>query len=105
MLHDDNAKDCEFVLYESATYQNPIDGMYSFFPCKPLDEIGFPRPAATYVNISHKLNANFKVLASDEDIGECLRVWESLRRDVLENGLCLGVRAEEPGERERPAGI
>ena len=105
LLHDDNAEDCEFVLYESATYQNPIDGMYSFFPCKLKDEIGFPRPAATAPCINHKMWTGIRTLVSNEDAKGCFNVWESLRRDVLENGLYLGVRAEEPGERERPAGI
>ena len=105
LLHDDNAEDCEFVLYESATYQNRVDGMYSFFPCKLKDEIGFPRPAATAPCINHKMWTGIRTLVSNEDAKGCFNVWESLRRDVLENGLYLGVRAEEPGERERPAGI
>ncbi|MCD7952865.1 MAG: hypothetical protein LUG14_08100 [Synergistaceae bacterium] len=98
LLNDGNAEGGEYVLYESATDQNPIDGMYSFFPCKPLDDIGFPRPAATASCINHKMWTGIRTLVSNENVKGCLNVWKSLRRDVLEKGLCLGVRAKEPGE-------
>lgn len=97
LLHDDAAADCEYVLYKSATYQEgEHNKMYSFFPCKPLDDKGFPRPKAKDKRISHKMFTGIHFI--HQGSGLAFDFWKSLQQDVLESGLCLGVSVEEPAE-------
>lgn len=89
----------EFVLYKAATYdQKTGNGMYSFFPCKIFDKNGgFPRPKATSQWISHGMSMNYKRHVMDGK--QAKDFWESLRKDVLDSGLYLGVKVEEPNQK------
>lgn len=88
----------EYTLYKSATYQNPINNMYSFFPCKPLDDRGFPRPIITDSHISERLGQGVSFLSTIKTDKNYSDFWKFLRRDVFKNGLCVGTMAEEPTE-------
>ena len=89
--------DGELRLYWGATPDNPVDGMYSFFPARPADDgPGFARPAIQLdsdhftetLRQSHRREpASLKTLDS---------LWRSLVEQVQDEGLVLGVHAAPP---------
>ncbi len=95
----------EFRLYRGATFDSPLDGMFSFFPCMPAgDRVGFPRPAVIlpdrYFNAKNSLAA--KGCAQDappHDPSEIRRMWQSLLDRVRGAGLVPGIAARMPPER------
>ena len=92
------ANDCEFTIYKCANYYEPINGMYSFFPCKKFKENeGFERITVKYNKIINpKLGINVKI--TDTDLNYNYDIWGSIKNQVLNNeqGLSLGIYAEEP---------
>ncbi len=95
-------------LYWGATPDNPVHGMFSFFPAVPADrESSFARPV---IELSDKLSAEYfnpgswqapKGLTQDGTLSLCeLRsLWDSLVAQVREKELVLGTRAEMPERR------
>ncbi|MFZ2338813.1 MAG: hypothetical protein WAW07_03700 [Bacteroidales bacterium] len=79
----------KLTLYKGATYNNPVKGMYSFFPC--LVDACFERPEIIGIDISSKLNTSRKYL--NVPPGEA---WREVVRQVFNKKLLLGVYAEEP---------
>lgn len=85
-------------LYSSATPEDPVHGMFSFFPCLPYPETttGFPRPEIRLpglVDPKSWRSARFTSLRSFEEARE---VWEQVVEQVRVQGLLLGVYAETP---------
>ncbi|MCY4615302.1 MAG: hypothetical protein OXC71_02790 [Chloroflexi bacterium] len=96
-----NGDDASLRLYRGATLDDPVDGMFSFFPAMPAGrDAGFERPSvevdARY--FTQTLAQNHKRscgLGSD-----VLRsLWEQLATQVCEAGLVLGTHAEQPEQR------
>ncbi len=92
-------------LYRGATYEAPLEGMFSFFPSTPPAERGFPRPAVTlpaqYFTDGLQQGAKGHALGSPcLDISEVKDLWQSVRDQVERNGLELGVAAKVPPRRE-----
>lgn len=85
-----------FRLYLGATFNNPVNGTFSFFPCLPyLPNInrGFTRPAIQVSNINHNLSQNFKILNSDRGHQQ---LWQQVREQVEQANLKLGIYTELP---------
>ena len=81
-----------YVLYIGATINNPVNGMFSFFPCSTFDR--HPRGFARPTTLKHHepcyqtrgINGNFHETPK--------QLWNQAVEDVLKAGLCLGVRAD-----------
>ena len=89
-------------LYVGATPDDPVDGMFSFFPASPArDDAGFPRPLidlpAEYFNPrSFRGPSGFR---RPRTPGELRDLWINLVRQVRDAGLVLGTYAELPERR------
>jgi hypothetical protein len=87
-----------FRLYLGATLEDPVDGMFSFFPSVTGDRIGqgFARPAIRMPEvISPKMTQN-KRLNPRQGIDEITPLWNEVVRQVAEQGLALGIHADLP---------
>ena len=90
--------DSEFCLYSGASLESPVDGMFSFFPCRPCGDGVIPRferPALRsdwFLNPA-KLQGRTMSDASSIEVSEA---WRSIVSQVQEAGLSLGVQAVEP---------
>ena len=92
----------QFTLYKGANYKNPINGTFSYTPCKLCDGdiVGFPK-ARLY---SDRLNKLFdKQIIQDnlnsspkytiiEDPNDCKIIWDEIRNQIEEQGFLLGVK-------------
>jgi hypothetical protein len=88
-------------LYSGATINNPMNGMYSFFPCQPAQNCpkGFARPVIAIPNVitdslkqGGRLNRGIEKRRANE-------LWNDVRKQVESADLWLGVRAEMPERR------
>ena len=91
-----------FRLYRGATPDDPVDGMFSFFPASPArDASGFPRPLihlpSEYFNPASWRGPNG--LRRHRTLDELRGVWEQLLAQVHEVGLVPGTHAELPERR------
>ncbi len=102
---NENNNGREFKLYKAETYDDSVDGMYSFFPCKPyVSRQGFKRiPLNHDKYINSHLTQRIQSSSGKETpwiVGdvEAYSFWNRMRTQVLQNeqGLCLGVWAKEP---------
>lgn len=99
---DFNNGDWRFRLYRGATVDAPLNGMFSFFPCVAAGtEVGFPRPAITlpkeYFTPGLALGAKgHRMRARAVPADEIQDLWESVRDQVLYQGLMLGTYAAMP---------
>jgi hypothetical protein len=96
-------------LYIGATHENPVNDMYSFFPCMPPGgDRGFARPemvrssVLTEGHFNPRLRQGMKghsrtsdALSSETVVG----LWKDIRDQVLASGCQLGVWAEMPNRR------
>ena len=87
----------DHICYKGATVSTPINGMFSFVPCKPCSsgDIGFPRVILTNSDmtiISDNLNAAPKF--SDETNINPTSCWKQICNIVKQQGLKLGVNFE-----------
>ena len=85
-----------FHLYTGAKFDNPVNDMFSFFPCLPYKQnsnIGFIRPAIQVSDISPNLNQNFKILNSKQGHQQ---LWQQVRRQVEQAGLKIGIHSKLP---------
>ena len=99
----DNDEEAQLRLYSGATPDDPVDGMYSFFPATPAGgSSGFPRPLielpSEYFN-PRSWQAP-KGLRRDRSPEERHGLWDSLVRQVYAAGLVLGTHAASPARRE-----
>ena len=91
-------------LYRGATPDDPVDGMFGFFPAISAEgESGFPRPVVSlddeYFN---SCNGQAPKGAQCNLCPDTLRgLWDSLIAQVRKAGLVIGTRADMP---ERRAG-
>jgi hypothetical protein len=95
----------EFRLYRGATFDSPVNNMFSFFPCMAAGgRVGFPRPTVRlpdrYFTATNRQAA--KGCAPDaqpHDPFEVEQLWQSLLDQVRRAGLCPGIAASMPPER------
>ena len=97
-------RDKSHRLYFGATFESPIEGMFSFFPCLPYKEHprGFARPIIRIPGvISGAMCQGFKknVQASASEVGA---LWEDVRRQIMDQGLRLGIEAALPESAPSP---
>lgn len=86
-------------LYFGATYDNPVDNMYSFTPSKKWEnnEMGFPRVRLKQDDfdfISNNLNAAPKY--TEKSFDDIKLFWAKLREMTREQGYLEGVRFDCP---------
>lgn len=80
-------------LYKGATFQNPVDGMYSFSPAKVWanQDIGFPRISLSNMDyITNNLNAAPKV--TNASTIEVVNFWNQIREITKKCGCVEGVK-------------
>lgn len=88
-----------FTLYRGATFEDPVNGMYSFVPAMPVAN-PYPRFARPPVRLPGLINTastrgprgSARPLAASA----VREAWESTRRQVLDAGLVLAVHLETP---------
>jgi len=88
-------------LYFGAGYNNPVQGMYSFFPCQRYDanSRGFVRPR---ISVPGRITDNLPQgkKCSEQPNPEMMKLlWEKVAEQVKEQGLALGVYAAMPERR------
>ena len=87
-----------FRLYFGATWEEPVDGMFSFFPCLPLANAlnGFGRPEIAIAgSIADNLTQGQK-FTDLMNTAQAKRLWDEVVRQVRAAGLSLGVHAPLP---------
>ena len=100
----DNGKAQEFRLYQGAIPDDPVDGMFSFFPAIPDDgDSCFPRPDVTLDNDFFTASNTQAPKGAGRNLSpDTIRsLWCSLVTQVRKAGLVLGTRAEMPERRAR----
>ncbi len=89
--------DRSYRLYFGATYENQVDGMFSFFPCLPYSQgmKGFERPTIRLEGVitDHLQQGKKFTYHSTTDTAI---LWEQVRQQVIESGLLPGVQAALP---------
>lgn len=91
-------------LYIGATHNNPVEEMYSFFPCMPAgDTFGFARPSielpSDYFSTRLRQGARGQGLNSPSiSVEKMQELWTSIVEQVLAQGLRLGVASDPPNE-------
>ena len=105
MYWDRNVKaETDFSLYSGASFASRFNGSYSFFPCQRTDASGsrFARPTLDLKGIvNHALIIGQRRTALP--LAQIQEVWESVRSQVLDAGLLLGVSADEPKQSTVPS--
>ncbi len=99
----------ERTLYVGATYEEPFDGMFSFFPCQPKpDDVsaGFPRPAIHLPEIYFNPNLAMAAGGASAELprSKVKELWLDVKRQILEQGLYLGISAPFPPKRDAQRG-
>jgi hypothetical protein len=87
-------------LYFGATYERNVEGMFSFFPCRPHDKAlnGFARPEIFIPDFITRNLTQGKKIARLTNGAEAKELWDEVVTQVLKQGLLLGLRAELPHE-------
>jgi hypothetical protein len=90
-----------YRLYRGATIDNPIDGMFSYFPCEPAGKCrrGFARPAIAIPKVITNKLLQGKRLNRGIPPSQVKELWENVRQQVESAGQWLGVAAGTPKRR------
>lgn len=93
--------------YKGATFQQPVEGMYSFVPCRVSDDSnkGFPRPRLTDKDMTLLLSVGQKQLISKNQnqgtriernlpVTDNVKIWNTLRSVFRKQGFEEGVYFE-----------
>jgi hypothetical protein len=85
-------------LYEGATPENPVAGMYSFFPARITAGApdGFPRPVITRPDLITPNLTQGKRLNPQPSLEDAAERWRDVVAQVRKQGNSLGVRADAP---------
>lgn len=88
-------------MYFGATPEEPVAGMFSFFPCSPYDqgERGFARPEIHIPGFITRHLTQGKKIARDLSLTEMGELWKQVVGQVESQGLALGTHAELPPKR------
>lgn len=99
MYWDKNVPDeVTYSLYFGATPSSPFNGMFSFFPCLPMESDESMRFSRPIINLEGVINHASKQApkgtpGDSEMVKKC---WTSVVEQVQAQGLSLGVHAVEP---------
>jgi hypothetical protein len=87
-----------YRLYEGATPDEPIAGMFSFVPCLPVEDpkLGFARPDLQLDGVVNPRNVMAAKLTLADDLATMKAHWDAVASQVLEQDLALGTRATMP---------
>jgi hypothetical protein len=93
-----------FRLYLGATLEDPVAGMFSFFPCLTGDGIaqGFARPAIYIPDVITPTMTQNKRLNPRQSITEIVPLWQEVVHQVTDQGLALGIHADLPRNIDAP---
>lgn len=84
-----------YRLYLGATPDEPVNGMFSFVPCRPAagDASGFARPA---LELQGFLNPNARMQARSVDVGQgnLPQLWRAVVDTVLAEELALATQLQ-----------
>jgi hypothetical protein len=89
----------QFVLYRGATFEAPVNDMYSFAPCRPFEDpnFRFARPRillpGCYLN---PLAQGPKNAGKARSLTELSALWRNVRDQVASVGCLLGVSFQTP---------
>jgi hypothetical protein len=89
-------------MYFGATFDDPVDGMFSFFPAQVGIEgqTGFPRPILDFPEVISKGKAVRYRLNRRREIEDIHPLWSQVANKVTRLGLVLGLGAEIPKRME-----
>lgn len=85
-------------LYVGASYDQPYDGMFSFFPCYPYDsdDLGFERPRIVLPGIVTDTLARAVRYNPQPDQAAAKKLWTQVVQQVQDQGLLLGISTVMP---------
>ena len=88
-------------LYRGATPDDPVQGMFSFFPATPAGgDSGFPRPLVDLPDVINPRSGRTpKGQGYDRTLDELYVLWKLLVKQVRSAGLVPGTHAELPERR------
>ncbi len=87
----------EYRLYEGATFDDPCEGMFSFFPCIPAQRsLGFARPIIRARRLIISNLKQSRKISPPMEIEQVREAWKSVAAQVRRQRLQLGVYAELP---------
>ena len=95
------AEATELRLYVGATLDDPVDGMFSFFPCQKYrpGSSGFARPRIRLPGIVNPACLMGNPLNRGTAPERFPSLWQQVREQVVRQGCELGVRAGFPERR------
>jgi hypothetical protein len=97
----------ELTLFRGATYEDPVDGMFSFVPARLASEQD-PRFARPPIRIDGLINpASWQSPSGATrplDVGTIRDAWRSLKEQVITAGLVLGLSLDTPAHRPGQGG-
>ena len=85
-------------LYFGATYDDPVEGMFSFVPCAPAGTIsgGFARPVIDLDGVINPKNKQSPKINRNTILSDAVRWWRETQQQVQGQGLRLGVSLAIP---------
>ncbi len=97
-LYQKIKKDILCRLYFGATYNQPVNGMFSFFPCFPYNDRlkGFACPAIGIKDVITNNLPRGKKLNPQDNIKDVKKLWDKVVKQVKKQRLMLGVYTQLP---------
>jgi hypothetical protein len=94
-------KGLDLILYDGATPEAPVDGMFSFVPAQPAtsNDLGFVKPSISLVGIVNPKSRQAPKKTWVDGDG-AIEAWTSVRDQVLGHGLVLGTSFVTPQHEE-----
>lgn len=92
--------DVPLRLYSGATPAKTVQSMYSFFPCLPVYDGSYPRFRRPAIKLDNIINPALMMSSKRTELPQdaVARAWSSIRQQVLDADLLLGVAATEPSK-------
>jgi hypothetical protein len=94
----DSTDDGAHRLYFGATFHDPVEGMFSFFPALPAQNAsqGFARATINLPDAITPTMSQGKRLNKQLDVASVHQLWERVVAQVRDQGLNLGIFTEPP---------
>lgn len=95
---DGSSTEVRHRLYFGANADDPVEGMFSFFPALPVERAphGFPRPTIDLWEAITPTMTQGKRLNKQTNFEDVHQLWERVVEQVRAHGLELGVYAQPP---------